>query len=135
MANRRIRSVSDITEKLQWYTNAINDDLLQKQLCRFRILRWLNGKGHPAGLRGTLVDNTSFDAEANDPILRAKLFLASISDSDLLNLEPSFKVRSYPIGRKSRFISSFSRYIWTLPLPPSPMTKPLRFPFTLVTQG
>jgi hypothetical protein len=97
MLHRRIRNVDDITNHINWTTNMPNDGQQHPeiQLCRFGIIRWLKGKGHPKLLEGSFVDSTKFKREADDPLLRANLFHMAVSDSDLLDLKPKFEVHRF----------------------------------------
>jgi hypothetical protein len=63
-----------------------------REVFQFRLLRWLHGKGHPSKLRGTHVEPDVFDAEMSDPLIRSRLLLRAVAESDLLPLDPSFAI-------------------------------------------
>jgi hypothetical protein len=53
------------------------------------VVRWLHGKGHPAQLRGGCVSTQRFDADIDDPLIRSRLLLQAVSDTNLLSANPS----------------------------------------------
>jgi hypothetical protein len=93
MSDRRIKSVRDIIKRLKFVTKDVaqseSHDLL-RCIFQYRVLRWLHGKGHPEQLGGAHISQAVQDAERDDPLVRARLMLRAITDSDLLPLDPSF---------------------------------------------
>jgi hypothetical protein len=93
MSNRRVRDVRDITGRLEFHTKDTTQaavDKLIKSMFQYRLLRWLHGTGHLEPLRGTHIPEDVYNAERDDTLVRARLLLRSLSDSDLLPLDPYF---------------------------------------------
>jgi hypothetical protein len=87
MSNRRITHCSQVVQQLKFITldgTTSELSLLLQQSFQFRLLRWLHGHGHPDALRGVHIPENVFDAEKDDPLVRAKLLLRAISETDLL---------------------------------------------------
>ncbi|KAJ7472092.1 hypothetical protein FB451DRAFT_1175850 [Mycena latifolia] len=62
------------------------------QLFSLRIHRWLRGRGHPA--TPTVVDFVGedlFNEERDDPLVRARLFMSAMVDSQVVPLDDAFK--------------------------------------------
>lgn len=90
--DKRPRRAEDVAARLRFHPNG--DDLDERtlkvfQMFRYRLLRWLYGSGHPENVEGTLVDTSKFDQQKQDPLLRAKLLLLAMTDSDLLPVAKS----------------------------------------------
>jgi hypothetical protein len=66
---------------------------LLRQSFQIRLMRWLNGKGHPAELRGTIIPEELYDEQSNDSLTRAKLLLRAVTDADLLPIDEHFSVK------------------------------------------
>lgn len=62
-------------------------------LLQFRIIRWLKGIGHPAGSEGICVEQSLYDSERNDPLIRARLLLLALSDSNMLPPDPNERLQ------------------------------------------
>jgi len=93
MSDRRVTNPSQIVEKLKFVTtdrNLTDLHMLMKQCFRLRLIRWLYGRGHPLQLKGIHVPDAIFDAEREDPLVRSKLLLKSMTRSDLLLVEAIF---------------------------------------------
>ncbi|KAJ7490892.1 hypothetical protein FB451DRAFT_1166211 [Mycena latifolia] len=62
------------------------------QLFSLRVHRWLRGRGHPA--TPTVVDFVGedlFNEERDDPLVRARLFMSAMVDSQVMPLDDAFK--------------------------------------------
>lgn len=96
--NRRVKSPSDVIERLQFSTNSPNS-LRNKALCslfQIHIKNWLLGEGYPEGVRGVTVDDSTFASATSQPLFRPKLFLMAMSDCELIPVsEDKFEV-CYP---------------------------------------
>ncbi|KAI0351091.1 hypothetical protein OH77DRAFT_1593049 [Trametes cingulata] len=71
--------------------DAINEDLFET-----RLRTYLQGCGHPNHPHiADLVDTLTCASAGNDPLFRARSFLLMMSGSDLLPLEPDWKLKLY----------------------------------------
>lgn len=102
MYNRRVTSVSQILDRLEFYSLDPDDDPSRTffHLFQLHLRRWLQGRGHPPSLRGTIISEEMYDRDVDDPLVRAKAFLLAISDSELLPMDSGekFTVRSHIIA-------------------------------------
>jgi hypothetical protein len=93
MSNRRVTSVSDIMDRLEFTARNPPSDLddFIRDIFQFRLHRWLKGDGHPDAIRGGIVPEKDFLQNVGNPLIRACLLLKSISDCDILPLDPSIR--------------------------------------------
>jgi hypothetical protein len=89
MYNRRITNVHDIINRLIFTTAAkeSNINILLFKIFQLRLKRYLVGIGYPVSLKGIAISEETFANDVGDPLLRCRLFLLAISDSDLLPLD------------------------------------------------
>jgi hypothetical protein len=88
-SNRRVTDVSQVVTQLKFDTlDRIETELitLLHQSFQLRLIRWLNGKGHPIQLRGELMPVDIYDCQKDDPLARAKLLLLAITETELIPL-------------------------------------------------
>ncbi|KAJ7213369.1 hypothetical protein C8J57DRAFT_1538782 [Mycena rebaudengoi] len=62
------------------------------------VFRILMSTGHPAYLRGSLIQEDEFANKAEDSLLRARLFLGASSDSDLLPMSEAWTIKFNIVG-------------------------------------
>jgi hypothetical protein len=95
MSIRRVSSVMDVRTKLQFLTTGASSEIadLLYGVFQYRLIRWIKGKGHPIKLRGTYILESVFDAECGDALVRARLLLRAVSDSELLPSNPSVRLQ------------------------------------------
>jgi hypothetical protein len=96
MSNRRISQLSDLVNRLAFFTEdpfcSDLDQLIQSAF-QLRLLRWLQGNTHPVQLKGTFIDDDTFDALPSGELARARILLRAMSDSDLIPLNPLFRLK------------------------------------------
>jgi hypothetical protein len=95
LSNRRVTNSSQVIERLKFQTTDPDGsirDMLLRQSFQLRLVRWLRGVGHLPGLRGSHLTEDVFEAEKADPLIRGKLFLKAVTDSDLLSVFDDIKV-------------------------------------------
>ena len=69
-------------------------DVLYENLFEERLLRYLRGTGHPDHPDViAVVGVEEYSRSLGDPVLRSRLFLHTVSGSDLVPLDPNWKLR------------------------------------------
>ncbi|KAJ7441862.1 hypothetical protein FB451DRAFT_1414411 [Mycena latifolia] len=95
MYDCRITSVDQIISRLIFCVDTGDRDALSIvffQLFSLHVRRWLRGRGHPA--TPTVVDFVGkdlFNEERDDPLVRARLFMSAMVDSQVVPLDDAFK--------------------------------------------
>jgi hypothetical protein len=94
MYNRRVTDVREIIDRLLFTTAAEESEtnILMFNLFQLRLKRYLVGSGHPTSLKGTAVSAELIKKDLGDPLLRCRLFLLAMTDSDLLPLDANAKL-------------------------------------------
>ena len=89
MYNRRITDVDQLLERLRFSTAAEESELniLLFDIFQLRVKRYLVGVGHSLLLKDTVVSKDDFNKDFGNRLLRCRLFLLAITDSDLLPLD------------------------------------------------
>jgi len=106
MYDRRIKSVSDIMDHMEYSIDKAADDgttPLFVELFKRRLTLYFQGQGHPSHpfiYSSGLVTEYDIEREKSDPLLRVQHFLLACTESDLLPVQSSFaiKVRNCSIG-------------------------------------
>jgi hypothetical protein len=105
-------SVSEFIKKIKFYSS--DDDNgdsevpgLFRSMFQFHLFRWLWGKGHPTPLQGGHVPQDVFDKELNDPLVRARLLLNAVADTDLMPVDSGFELRVSCLVLPSTHLSDF----------------------------
>ena len=69
-------------------------DLIYEQAFDIRLRAYLSGVGHPNHPNViAAIGSERFEREAEDPLLRARLFVKMMSGSDLVPLDPSWSIQ------------------------------------------
>jgi len=95
-SNRRVTDPTQVIDKLEFVTadrNFTDLYMLMRRCFRLRLMRWLYGRGHPLSLKGTCVPEDVFESEREDPLVRARLLLKAVTDSDLLPIGEGSSIR------------------------------------------
>ena len=98
-------------------TESLDDDLtwdlLYEQGFDVRLRTYLSGVGHPRHPNViAAIGVERFEREANDPLLRARLFLRMMTGSDLIPLDPEWSIKVRFLGlppRRQRVLTSMHR--------------------------
>ncbi|KAF4592940.1 hypothetical protein EYR38_008646 [Pleurotus pulmonarius] len=94
--NRQVESPDSITALLHFETMdglpTSPAALSSFQMMQYCIRRWLNGVGHPKGVRGLSVDEDEWLKHKDDPVIRSRLFLLAMTDLPLLPISPEFEI-------------------------------------------
>jgi hypothetical protein len=100
-SNRRLTSVAQLRRHIRFFTTDAENreiDHTLRQCFQIRFIRWLNGKGHPVQLRGTIVPEGEYDKHRDNPLIRATVLLQAVADTDLLPVDGSFKLKvGFPV--------------------------------------
>ncbi|KAJ7265826.1 hypothetical protein C8J57DRAFT_1230046 [Mycena rebaudengoi] len=99
--DRQVRDIDDFSRHLVFrILMSSNDGTTTHFAALFRLLvqRYLKGTGHPAYLRGSLIQEDEFANKAEDSLLRARLFLGASSDSDLLPMSEAWTIKFNIVG-------------------------------------
>jgi hypothetical protein len=90
MSNRRLTDASQVLELLTFRTTDMPSSTLSplpallRQCFQLRFIRWLRGHGLPLQLRGYIMSEDLYDSQKDDPLVRAKILLKAVGDTDLL---------------------------------------------------
>jgi len=103
MSNRRVTHPDQVIDRLIFQTtdsDVSDTDVALRENFQSRLIRWLCGIGHPLELRGTYIPEDVFEREKTDRLVRAKLLLRAVTDSDLLLVsgEYTIKAGSHPVN-------------------------------------
>ncbi|KAF9535238.1 hypothetical protein CPB83DRAFT_887971 [Crepidotus variabilis] len=92
--NRRLTSSEEVVEKLVVRGTSHHNITLRTiaKIIKERVIQYLQGVGHPPGLRGGVVSEEIFDQDQTDGGLRARLLLDSLTDSDMLPSDADWKI-------------------------------------------
>ena len=88
-SNRRVQSVDQIAALLVFVEGASYFDELHQLLARsfrYRLIRWLYGKGFPSQLQGIYYSAEAFIKHKDNPLARAILLHRAMTDVDLVPL-------------------------------------------------
>ncbi|KAJ7206950.1 hypothetical protein C8J57DRAFT_983960, partial [Mycena rebaudengoi] len=94
--DHQVRDIDDFSRRLVFrILMSSNDGTTTHFAALFRLLvqRYLKGTGHPAYLRGSLIQEDKFANKVEDSLLRARLFLGASSDSDLLPMSEAWTIK------------------------------------------
>lgn len=94
--NRQVESPDSITALLHFETMdglpTSPAALSSFQMMQYCIRRWLNGVGHPKGVRALSVEEEEWLKHKDDPVIRSRLFLLAMTDLPLLPISPEFEI-------------------------------------------
>ncbi|KAF7341674.1 hypothetical protein MSAN_02065600 [Mycena sanguinolenta] len=104
--DRRIRAVSDITSHLKYLDPLTRDKTTPYflKLFQLRLEDYVQGLGHPNGLRLIEVTEEEYQLRRKDPLLRATMLLRGSSDSEMRPMEPDWRIlfKFHTTGFKER---------------------------------
>ncbi|KAJ7479007.1 hypothetical protein FB451DRAFT_1172130 [Mycena latifolia] len=98
MYDRRIKAVEDVSNHLAQRINTRSSDnttIYFAKLFDLSLRRYMQGVGHPSGLRGLgEVTDDEFLAEESNPLLRSNLVLSACGDTDMRPMDDAWKIRT-----------------------------------------
>ncbi|KAJ7073446.1 hypothetical protein B0H15DRAFT_758098, partial [Mycena belliarum] len=93
--DRQIRKVEDVSDRLGFHITRAGDDgttPLFAALFRLLFRRYLVATGHPLQLRGLVIEEEKWMADADNELLRVGLLLEAATDADLRPVSSSWSI-------------------------------------------
>ncbi|KAJ7681811.1 hypothetical protein B0H14DRAFT_2655107 [Mycena olivaceomarginata] len=94
--DRKLRSISDVINHLSCSIScSLQDGTTPYFAALFRLLlqRYLSGAGHPANLRGGLIEQSVWEKDDGNPLLRVGLLLQAATDADLWPTSQTWSIK------------------------------------------
>ncbi|KAJ7718210.1 hypothetical protein B0H14DRAFT_2303003, partial [Mycena olivaceomarginata] len=94
--DRKLRSISDVIDHISCSINrSLQDGTTPYFAALFRLLliRYLSGAGHPSNLRGGLIEQSVWDKENGNSLLRVGLLLQAATDADLRPTSQTWSIK------------------------------------------